>query len=277
MEKMSAALGAGVACIKPHRYGAANSGEGMRLKKLVAGNWKMHGLSSDLEEIRVIAGQSAGYPQVDVALCVPAILIERAVRAVPGFPIGGQDVHEASKGAHTGCTSALMLLDAGASLTIVGHSERREAQRETDAVVKAKAEGALACGLSVIMCVGESLEVRENGAAVESVMAQLDGSLPGSLEGEAELAIAYEPIWAIGTGKIPTSAEIAQMHMAIRTKLCDRYASEGAQMRILYGGSVKPSNAGEIFSIADVDGALVGGASLKAADFIPIVAAAAGQ
>src|SRR5690349_10789698 len=165
----------------------------------------MHGVSSDLEEIRVIAGQSAGYSDVDVALCVPAILIERAARAVPGFPIGGQDVHEAEKGAHTGCTSALMLVDAGASLTIVGHSERREAQRETDSVVKAKAEAALACGLGVIMCVGESLELRESGAAVKSVMAQLDGSLPENPDGKAELAIAYEPIWAIGTGKIPTS------------------------------------------------------------------------
>ena len=245
------------------------------MKKFVAGNWKMHGLSSDLEEIRAIAQKSASYPQVDVALCVPAILIERAARAVPGFPIGGQDVHEAEKGAHTGSTSARMLLDAGASLTIVGHSERREAQRETDAVVKAKAEAALACGLSVIMCVGESLETRESGAAVESVMAQLEGSLPGSGEREAELAIAYEPIWAIGTGQIPTSAEIAQMHVAIRGKLRERYSNEGGQLRILYGGSVKPFNADEIFSIADVDGALVGGASLKAADFIPIVAAAA--
>ena len=247
------------------------------MRKFVAGNWKMHGLSSDLEEIRAIADQSADYPKVDVALCVPAILIERAARCVPGFAIGGQDVHQAEKGAHTGSTSALMLLDAGASLTIVGHSERREAQRETDAVVKAKAEAALACGLTVILCVGESLEVRTGGAAVETVMAQLEASLPRSLEGEAELAIAYEPIWAIGTGKIPTVAEIAQMHAAIRGKLRERYLNEGECVRILYGGSVKPSNADEIFSIADVDGALVGGASLKASDFLPIVAAAAAR
>jgi triosephosphate isomerase len=267
-----------VARIKLRRYGARKQrGGGSKLKKLVAGNWKMHGVSSDLGEIRTIAEQSAGYPEVDVAICVPAILIERAARAVPGFPIGGQDVHEAQKGAHTGCTSAVMLLDAGASLTIVGHSERREGQRETDALVKAKAEAAIACGLSVILCVGESLKVRQKGSAVEAVMAQLEGSLPGNLEGEGDLAIAYEPIWAIGTGKIPTDAEIAQMHMTIRGKLCDRYANLGAQMRILYGGSVKPSNATEIFSIADVDGALVGGASLKAADFIPIVAAAAAR
>ena len=247
----------------------------MGLRKLVAGNWKMHGLSSDLVQVETIAAEAQQYPQVDVALCVPAILIERAARAVPGFAIGGQDVHHADKGAHTGCTSALMLLDAGAVLTIVGHSERRDAQRESDAEVKAKAEAALSVGLSVILCIGESLEVRDGGGAVETVMAQLEGSLPDRLEGEAELAIAYEPIWAIGTGKIPTMSEIAEMHAAIRSRLRERYGSGGKQVRILYGGSVKSSNANEIFSIADVDGALVGGASLTAADFIPIVAAAA--
>jgi triosephosphate isomerase len=247
----------------------------MALKKLVAGNWKMHGLSSDLEAIRAIAAAAANYPSVDVALCVPAILIERAARSVPGFAIGGQDVHHAEKGAHTGCTSAAMLLDAGASLTIVGHSERRDAQRESDAEVKAKAEAGLAVGLNVILCVGESLEVRERGQAIETVMNQLDGSLPKSPEGEAELAVAYEPIWAIGTGKIPTVEEIGEMHSAIRRKLRERYGPDGAQIRILYGGSVKPSNASEIFGVRDVDGALVGGASLSAADFVPIIAAAA--
>jgi len=247
----------------------------MGLKKLVAGNWKMHGLSSDLDEIREIAALSQAFGQVDVALCVPAILVERAARAVPGFTIGGQDVHHAEKGAHTGCTSALMLLDAGASVAIVGHSERRDAHRESDADVKAKAEAALSVGLNVILCIGESLEVREGGRAVESVMAQLDGSLPDSLDAEAELVVAYEPIWAIGTGKIPTGDEIGEMHAAIRAKLVQRYGQSGNGVRILYGGSVKPSNAGEIFSIADVDGALVGGASLKTADFLPIVAAAA--
>ena len=244
------------------------------LRKLVAGNWKMHGLSRDLDEIRQIADQSRAYPAVDVALCVPAILIERAARSVPGFAIGGQDVHYAEKGAHTGCESAVMLLDAGASLTIVGHSERREAQRETDQLVKEKAQAALAAGLGVILCIGESLEVRERGAAVQTVLAQLDGSLPDSIGGEAELAIAYEPIWAIGTGKVPTVSEIAEMHAAIRRRLDDRFGADGRKVRILYGGSVKLSNAAEIFSIADVNGALVGGASLKAADFIPIVAAA---
>jgi triosephosphate isomerase len=246
----------------------------MALKKLVAGNWKMHGLSSDLEEVRAIAAASARYPDVDVALCVPAILIERAARAVPGFTIGGQDVHHAGKGAHTGCTSALMLLDAGASLTIVGHSERRNAQRESDDEVKAKAEAALAVGLSVILCVGEAVEVRERGDAVATVVAQLERSLPAGIDSEAELAIAYEPIWAIGTGKIPIMEEIGEMHAALRRQLRDRFGTAGEQVRILYGGSVKPSNAQEIFAIANVDGALVGGASLKANDFIPIVAAA---
>ncbi|HEV2596260.1 MAG TPA: triose-phosphate isomerase [Sphingomicrobium sp.] len=247
----------------------------MALKKLVAGNWKMHGISSDLEEIRAIAAFLIQIPGVDVALCVPAILIERAVRSVPGLAIGGQDVHHATKGAFTGCTSALMLLDAGASLTIVGHSERREAQRENDAEVKAKAEAALAVGLAVILCVGEALEIREQGDAISFVMGQLDRSLPEGVDAEAELAIAYEPIWAIGTGKVPTNEEIGEMHAAIRQKLKDRYGAAGEQLRILYGGSVKASNARAIFTIKNVDGALVGGASLKATDFVPIVAAAA--
>jgi triosephosphate isomerase len=226
--------------------------------------------------VKAIAAASRDYPAVDVALCVPAILIERAARAVPGFAIGGQDVHQAEKGAHTGCISALMLLDAGAVLTIVGHSERRDAQRESDGEVKAKTEAALTAGLAVILCVGESIEVRDAGSAVETVLGQLDASLPASLEDEAELAIAYEPIWAIGTGKVPTAAEIAEMHSAIRARLVERFGERGAQVRVLYGGSVNPSNAAEIFGIGDVDGALVGGASLKTADFMPIVAAAAG-
>ena len=247
----------------------------MGLRKFVAGNWKMHGLSSDVGEVKAIAEASREYPQVDVALCVPAIFIERAARAVPGFAIGGQDVHHEEKGAHTGCTSALMLLDAGASLTIVGHSERRDAQRESNEEVRAKAEAALGCGLNVVICVGESIHDREQGRAVGTVVGQLDASIPRVKEQEAQLAIAYEPIWAIGTGKIPTNEEIREMHEAIRGKLRERYGAEGERVRILYGGSVKASNAGEIFSIADVDGALVGGASLKASEFVPIIAAAA--
>jgi triosephosphate isomerase len=170
-----------------------------------------------------------------------------------------------------------MLVDAGATLTIVGHSERRDAQRESDAAVKAKAEAALGAGLNVILCIGESIEVRDSGTAIETVMTQLGGSLPQSLCEEGELALAYEPIWAIGTGKTPTSDEIEEMHAAIRAKLLDRFGSDGGQVRILYGGSVKPSNAAEIFSIPEVNGALVGGASLKAADFMPVIAAAAGS
>jgi len=246
----------------------------MTARKLVAGNWKMHGLSQDLAEVAAIAGQSRQFPTVDVALCLPAILIERAVRAVPDFPIGAQDVHQAEAGAHTGCTSAKMLRDAGARLTIVGHSERREAQRESDCEVKAKAAAAIAAGLDVILCIGESLAVRENGTAIETVIGQLEGSLP-QVAGASRLAIAYEPIWAIGTGKVPTMAEIAEMHGAIRRFLGETCGDSAGEMRILYGGSVKGSNAAEIFALADVGGALVGGASLTAADFIPIVAAAA--
>ena len=246
----------------------------MTRRKLVAGNWKMHGTSADLGEISVIsiAAETAG---IDVALCVPATLVERAAQAAPGFSIGGQDVHQADKGAHTGCVSAAMLLDAGAKLTIVGHSERREAQGETDADVKAKSDAALAAGLDVILCVGESDSVCEAGQAVATVSAQLDDSIPEAISDPMRFAIAYEPIWAIGTGKVPSVADIAEMHAALRQRLVAAYGDDaGSQVRILYGGSVKASNAAEIFAVADVDGALVGGASLKSADFLPIVDAA---
>lgn len=244
----------------------------MALRKLVAGNWKMHGTGAELGQVTAIslAAETAG---CDVALCVPATLIERAVRAAPGFAIGGQDVHAADKGAYTGDISAAMLADAGALLTIVGHSERRQAHGESDADVRAKAGAALAAGLSVILCVGESLEIREVGQAVAVVSAQVDASLPEDGR-NGRLALAYEPIWAIGTGKIPTIAEIAEMHAALRERLVAAYGEAGHGVRILYGGSVKAANAAEIFAIVDVDGALVGGASLKSADFLPIVAAA---
>ena len=245
----------------------------MALKKLVAGNWKMHGTSSELAEVSAIslAAETAG---CDLALCLPATLIERAVRAAPGFAIGGQDVHAADKGAHTGDISAAMLKDAGASLTIVGHSERRQAHGETDADVRAKAEAGLDNGLSVILCVGESLEVREAGDAVAVVSAQVDASLPHGGDPGGRLAVAYEPIWAIGTGKIPSMKDIAEMHAALRGRLLAAYGEAGRQFRILYGGSVKATNAVDIFALPDVDGALVGGASLRAADFLPIVEAA---
>jgi triosephosphate isomerase len=167
-----------------------------------------------------------------------------------------------------------MLLDAGAKLTIVGHSERREAQGESDADVRAKAESALAAGLNVILCVGESDAVRESGRAVETVSAQLDASLPASIADADRFSVAYEPIWAIGTGKIPSMGDIGEMHAALRARLVAAYGQAGEAVRILYGGSVKPSNATEIFGVPDVDGALVGGASLKAADFLPIVQSA---
>ena len=246
----------------------------MARRKLVVGNWKMHGVSADIAEIEAIATAARQYPDVNVGICVPATLIERASRAVPGFPIGAQDVHQMEKGAHTGCISTAMLADAGATMAIVGHSERRDAQRESDEEVRAKAESGLRAGLLVILCVGESLAVRESGDAVPTVERQLDASLPRGVE-IGDLAIAYEPIWAIGTGKVATVDDIAEMHSALRRRLESTYGEAGANVRILYGGSVKASNAAEIFSVADVDGALVGGASLKAADFVPIVQAAA--
>jgi triosephosphate isomerase len=246
----------------------------MARRKLVVGNWKMHGLAADMGQIEEIAGAAARFPGVDSGLCLPATLIERAVRAVPGFPIGGQDVHFADKGAHTGCVCTAMLIDAGATMVIVGHSERREAQHESDADVRAKAGAALRAGLLTILCVGESLAVREAGVAVDTVGRQLDSSLPREVD-VSKLAVAYEPIWAIGTGRTPTTGDIAEMHSALRQRLRSAYGGEGDPIRILYGGSVKAGNAAEIFSVADVDGALVGGASLKAADFVPIIEAAA--
>lgn len=250
----------------------------MARRMYVVGNWKMHGTSQDIPEIQSIAEAARACTDVDVALCVPSILIERAARAVPNFRIGAQDVHFAEKGAHTGCISALMLLDAGAKLTIVGHSERREAQRESDEEVRAKAEAALAAGLGVILCVGESLEVREAGNAVATVQAQLVASLPGGAFGGTPetFAVAYEPIWAIGTGKVASPSDIGEMHAALRDTLNTVYGDAGHGVRILYGGSVNASNAAEIFAVDDVDGALVGGASLTADKFMPIVEAAAG-
>lgn len=240
----------------------------MARTKLVAGNWKMNGSAADLAEAAAIAdGAGKG---ADVALCLPATLIERAARAMPGFAIGGQDVHAGANGAHTGDISAAMLMDSGAKLTIVGHSERRQAHGESDSDVRAKAEAALAAGLDVILCIGESLAVREVGDAIVTVSAQLDASLPATPVD----AVAYEPIWAIGTGKVPSLDDIADMHAALRQRLVAAYGDDGNNVRILYGGSVKAANAADIFAIADVDGALVGGASLKATDFLPIVDAA---
>jgi len=248
----------------------------MSRRKLVAGNWKMHGTSADLGEVGAVAETARALEgRVDVALCVPSTLIHRAADAVPGFAIGAQDIHMAEKGAHTGDVCAAMLHDAGATLTIVGHSERRDAHREDDDLVRSKAEAALRSGLQVILCVGESDAERESGRALDVVTAQLRASLPGEGATAASFALAYEPIWAIGTGKVPVTADIAEMHAALRRTLVEALGTEGEGVRILYGGSVKASNAAEIFAVSDVDGALVGGASLKSADFLPIVEAAA--
>lgn len=245
-------------------------------RKLVAGNWKMHGLKASLPEVEAIAAAAAANPGVDVALCLPATLIARAVDVARAMPVGGQDCHAADQGAHTGCISAAMLADVGASLTIVGHSERRADQGETDAEVKGKAEAAKRHGLNAILCVGETLDQRDAGEAEAVVTEQLAGSLP---EGASAtwLAIAYEPVWAIGTGRTPTEADVAAMHGAIRAKLAELLGAEAAgAMRVLYGGSVNGANAASLLGCADVDGALVGGASLTAEKFVPIIEAAAG-
>ncbi|WP_428682177.1 triose-phosphate isomerase [Sphingopyxis sp.] len=245
----------------------------MARRKYVVGNWKMNGLVAALGEAQAIFAAAGTHPSVDVALCPPFTLIGAMVTAAPGAAVGGQDCHAAASGAFTGSVAASMLVDTGASLVIVGHSERREGFGETDADVKAKAEAALAAGLSVILCVGEPREVRESGGAIDYVLAQIAGSLPESFD-PARLAIAYEPIWAIGTGLVPTVVDVADMHGAIRTKLREQ-SGAAATIRILYGGSVNGENAAELLDAGDVDGALVGGASLTAGKFVPIVEAAA--
>ena len=236
----------------------------MTLRKLIAGNWKMHGSLGALAEIDAIAAASAGR-DVDVAIFPPFTLI--AAAGGRGVAIGGQDCHPAAKGAHTGCVSAAMLVEAGATLCIVGHSERRADNHETDAEVKAKAMAVVAAGMTAIVCVGETIEQRQAGQAISVVEGQLAGSLP---EARDNLVVAYEPVWAIGTGLTPSVADVAEMHAAIR-------AMVGPDVRILYGGSVKPSNATELLHVANVDGALVGGASLTAGDFVPIIEAAVAQ
>ena len=245
------------------------------VRPLVAGNWKMNGLSGSLSEIAAMrravdAGEAGG---AEVAVCPPATLLSRAAKVLEGGAVrpGAQDCHAAESGAYTGDIAAPMLKDAGATYVIVGHSERRQYHGETDAAVKAKAEAALKAGLTAILCVGETRAEREAGRAVEVVNRQLRGSLPAKAT-PADLAIAYEPVWAIGTGLTPTPADVAQMHGAIRALLREIYGEAGAKMRILYGGSVKPANARELLDLPNVDGALVGGASLKATDFLAIAA-----
>ncbi len=243
------------------------------MKRLAAGNWKMNGTAEDLAEATaLIAAHPA--PGCEMLLCPPATLVHRMAQVAAGsaLMVGGQDCHAKPAGAHTGDTSAAQLKDAGATHVIVGHSERRTDHRETDAMVQAKATAAIAAGLVAIVCLGETLAERQAGQTLAVVGTQLDGSLPAG-GNTAALVMAYEPVWAIGTGLTPTTAEIAEVHAFLRARLVDRFGAAGNGVRLLYGGSVKGSNAAEIFAVPNVDGALVGGASLKAAEFARIVAA----
>ena len=243
------------------------------MKPLIAGNWKMNGIAATGHELeRMVAGYGADLrTRCDLLVCPPATLLATFhLRAAgSGVHLGGQDCHADISGAHTGDISAEMLRDAGADFVIVGHSERRADHGETDAVVKAKALGAHRARLSAIVCVGETEAERRSGATLAVVGTQIDGSLPDEATAE-NLVVAYEPVWAIGTGLVPTLDDVAEVHALIRAKLQARYGEEGARIRILYGGSVKPSNAAELLAVADVDGALVGGASLRAVDFLAI-------
>ena len=247
-------------------------------RKLAAGNWKMNGTSESLAEVDHLIAAHPASP-VDIVICPPATLLSRMAGRTGRSPIalGGQDCHAATSGAHTGDISVGMLADAGATHVIVGHSERRADHAETDADVRAKAEAVLAGGLTAIVCIGETLVQREAGRTLDVVGSQLSGSVPDGATG-ASVVVAYEPVWAIGTGKVATPGEIGEVHAFIRSELVKRFGEEtGAAIRLLYGGSVKASNAAEIFAVGDVDGALVGGASLRAADFSPIVAALEGR
>jgi len=241
---------------------------------LVAGNWKMNGLLASRGELtKVIAGASAFDGRTELMICPPATLIAGFTAAARGSQviIGAQDCHAEASGAHTGDLSAEMLADAGARAVIVGHSERRADHHETDALVRAKAQAVWRAQLMAIVCVGEQRSEREAGRTLAVVGGQLDGSLPDLATG-SNLVVAYEPVWAIGTGLTPTPADVAEVHAFIRKRLTGRFREEGTRIRILYGGSVKPSNANELLTIAEVNGALVGGASLKADDFLGIAA-----
>ena len=246
-----------------------------RIRPLIAGNWKMNGLGvSEAELAKIIAGAGALSGKADLMVCPPATLIARfaATARGSGVVIGGQDCHAKAFGAHTGDVAAEMLADAGAGAVIVGHSERRSDHHETDDEVRAKAEAAWRAKLTAIVCVGETREQREAGDTLKVVGLQLDGSLPDGAIAET-LVVAYEPVWAIGTGLTPTSADVGLVHAFIRERLVGRFGPAGGDMRILYGGSVKPANANELMSVPHVNGALVGGASLKAEDFLGIAAA----
>ncbi|WP_170569993.1 triose-phosphate isomerase [Ruegeria atlantica] len=241
-------------------------------RKLAAGNWKMNGTTAALSELEALA-RAHPSPSIDVLICPPATLLHRAAEAARGteISVGGQNCHAATSGAHTGDISADMLVDAGANAVILGHSERREDHGEQNEDVRAKARVAMDAGLKAIICVGESLEQREAANTLDIIGGQLSGSIPDQSTGE-NLIVAYEPIWAIGTGKVPTLNEIGEVHDFIRARLERRFGEGvGRSVRLLYGGSVKPSNAKDIFDVSNVDGALVGGASLKAQDFSGII------
>jgi triosephosphate isomerase len=244
------------------------------MRQLVAGNWKMNGLKAALHEVEAVRAGIAGASS-EVAICPPATLIAAAAAAAAGSAllIGGQDCHAAASGAHTGDIAAEMVADAGGRLVIVGHSERRADHGEGDAAVRAKAEAAWRAGLLAILCVGETEAERRGGTTLAVLDRQLAGSVPDGATA-ANLVIAYEPVWAIGTGLTASTDDIVAAHTHIRSRLVERFGGGAAEIRILYGGSVKPGNAAEILKLPPVDGALVGGASLKAADFLAIVGAA---
>ena len=246
------------------------------IKPLVAGNWKMNGTRSSLNELDGIAN---GYSdtlkeKIDLLICVPATLLAPAAHAGAGksVSIGGQDCHFNQSGAHTGDISAEMIADAGAGFVIVGHSERRTDHGETNEVVKSKAEAGLRAGLQVIVCIGETEEQRKSGETLSVLENQLEGSMPENSTA-SKVVVAYEPVWAIGTGMVPSADDVKEAHAFMRDHLAKRFGKEGETMRLLYGGSVKPGNAVELMAIENVDGALVGGASLKAVDFLGICSA----
>jgi triosephosphate isomerase len=242
-------------------------------RPLIAGNWKMHGLASSLAEARAVA-EGLGDTPARVAICPPSILIHRMAEVLAGTPVivGGQDAHSDDSGAFTGDVSAEMLADAGAKLVILGHSERRAGYRETDALVAAKVRAALRAGLEPIVCVGEVKRQANLADAIEVVTRELAASAPPELKGRP-FAVGYEPTWAVGTGLTPTRDEIAAVHAALRRTLRETFGAQADETPILYGGSVKPANAAEILHIEGVDGALVGGASLKAEEFLAIIRA----
>lgn len=232
----------------------------------------MHGDLAAMAEVQAIADVAVQHGNIDVGICPPASLI--AAASATGIAAGAQDCHWNAKGAHTGCLSAAMIREAGASMVILGHSERRADNHETSAEIALKVTAAQAQGLIAILCVGETEAERDAGQALVVVLTQLEASLPANAD-PLSLAIAYEPVWAIGTGRTPSTYDVAEMHGAIRVALNERFGDAGASVRILYGGSVKPSNAAELLAVPNVNGALVGGASLTAADFGPIIHAAA--